>query len=140
MVLGEVEPVRGTEDGALPFFSPDGLHIAYTITEARRAAWDTWIVPVSGGPARKLFSNTTGLTWIGPGRILFSQIETGMHMGVVTSSESQSDIRKIYFPAHERARGHENGWNYFMEIFCEQFGKGSRKQYRWDEAHPPGKK
>ena len=40
-------------------------------------------------------------------------------------------------PDHELARGHEKGWNYFLGIFREQFGNGSRKEYRWDEAHPP---
>jgi uncharacterized protein YndB with AHSA1/START domain len=35
------------------------------------------------------------------------------------------------------AKGHEKGWNYFMGIFLEQFGKGSRQEYRWEEAHPP---
>ena len=43
-------------------------------------------------------------------------------------------------PEHERARGHENGWNYFLGIFREQFGDGSRKQFRWEEAHPSGRK
>ena len=41
---------------------------------------------------------------------------------------------------HELARGHEKGWNYFLEIFREQFGNGSRKQYRWEEAHAAVKK
>jgi len=39
-------------------------------------------------------------------------------------------------PDNEEARGHERGWNYFMGIFCEQFGNGSREQYRWEDAHP----
>ena len=39
-------------------------------------------------------------------------------------------------PDCEPARGHENGWNYFLNTFLEQFGKGSRKKYRWQEAHP----
>lgn len=43
-------------------------------------------------------------------------------------------------PDCEPARGHEKGWNYFMGIFLEQFGKGSRKQYRFEEAHPTVKK
>ena len=43
-------------------------------------------------------------------------------------------------PEHELARGHEKGWNYFLEIFREQFGNGSRKQYRWEEAHAAVKK
>ena len=40
-------------------------------------------------------------------------------------------------PDHDLAMGHEKGWNYFLGIFREQFGNGSRKHYRWDEAHPP---
>jgi uncharacterized protein YndB with AHSA1/START domain len=43
-------------------------------------------------------------------------------------------------PDHELARGHEKGWNYFLDIFREQFGNGSRKKYRWDDAHPSVKK
>src|SRR5215469_16969110 len=38
-------------------------------------------------------------------------------------------------PDHELARGHEKGWNYFLEIFREQFGNGSRKKYHWEDAH-----
>ena len=43
-------------------------------------------------------------------------------------------------PDHELARGHENGWNYFLGIYREQFGDGSRKEYRWNEAHQCEKK
>jgi hypothetical protein len=39
-------------------------------------------------------------------------------------------------PDHELARGHEAGWNYFLDVFRDQFGDGSRKEYRWEEAHP----
>jgi uncharacterized protein YndB with AHSA1/START domain len=39
-------------------------------------------------------------------------------------------------PDCERAKGHENGWNYFLGVFKEQFGSGSRKEFRWEEAHP----
>jgi uncharacterized protein YndB with AHSA1/START domain len=42
-------------------------------------------------------------------------------------------------PDHELARGHEKGWNYFLEIFREQFGIGSRKKYRWEDAHSSAK-
>jgi uncharacterized protein YndB with AHSA1/START domain len=38
-------------------------------------------------------------------------------------------------PDHELARGHENGWSYFLGIFREQFGSGSRESYRWEDAH-----
>ena len=43
-------------------------------------------------------------------------------------------------PDHELAWGHEKGWNYFLGIFREQFGNGSRKKYRWEEAHPSVRK
>jgi uncharacterized protein YndB with AHSA1/START domain len=43
-------------------------------------------------------------------------------------------------PDHGRARGHERGWNYFLGVFLEQFGSGSRKQFDWDEAHAPVEK
>jgi uncharacterized protein YndB with AHSA1/START domain len=39
-------------------------------------------------------------------------------------------------PDHELARGHEKGWNYFLEIFHEQFGDGTRRNYRWEDVHP----
>jgi uncharacterized protein YndB with AHSA1/START domain len=43
-------------------------------------------------------------------------------------------------PNHELATGHEKGWNYFLGIYCVQFGGGSRKKYSWEEAHPSEKK
>ncbi len=43
-------------------------------------------------------------------------------------------------PDHELARGHEKGWNYFLDIFRAQFGTGSRKGYRWEDAHSTVKK
>jgi hypothetical protein len=43
-------------------------------------------------------------------------------------------------PDTDGGRGHEKGWNYFLDIFPEQFGNGSRKKYLWDDAHPPVKK
>ncbi len=39
-------------------------------------------------------------------------------------------------PDTDEARDHEPGWNYFLGIFREQFGSGSRKEYRWEDAHP----
>ena len=38
-------------------------------------------------------------------------------------------------PDHEVARGHEKGWNYFLGVYREQFGDGSRKAFHWEEAH-----
>lgn len=42
-------------------------------------------------------------------------------------------------PDHEVAKGHEKGWNYFLGVYREQFGDGSRKEFRWEEAHSCGK-
>jgi uncharacterized protein YndB with AHSA1/START domain len=43
-------------------------------------------------------------------------------------------------PDTDAGRGHEKGWTYFLGIFHGQFGNGSRKQYRWEDAHPSEKK
>src|SRR5215469_12225593 len=43
-------------------------------------------------------------------------------------------------PDTEPGRGHERGWNYFLSIFIEQFGNGSREKFNWDEAHACVKK
>jgi uncharacterized protein YndB with AHSA1/START domain len=42
-------------------------------------------------------------------------------------------------PDTEEAKAHEKGWNYFIGILGEQFGSGSHKEYRWEEAHPEGR-
>lgn len=39
-------------------------------------------------------------------------------------------------PDTEKAKGHEIGWRYFLDTYSEQFGSGSRKPYRFEEAHP----
>jgi uncharacterized protein YndB with AHSA1/START domain len=43
-------------------------------------------------------------------------------------------------PDHELARGHEKGWSYFLGIYLDQFGSGSRKGFHWEEAHSCEKK
>ncbi len=53
-----------------------------------------------------LISNAAGLTWLDQRRVLFSEIRTGFHMGIVTATEDRAEYRKIYFPAHERAMAH----------------------------------
>jgi uncharacterized protein YndB with AHSA1/START domain len=74
-------------------------------------------------------------TWVSPNTLGEESTLT------VTFRKQGEDTRMTLvhsdLPDHERARGHENGWNYFVDVFREQFGDGSRKQYRWDDAHPP---
>src|SRR5215831_5904655 len=38
-------------------------------------------------------------------------------------------------PDSDEGWGHERGWNYFLGVYREQFGSGSRKEYRWEDAH-----
>ena len=40
-------------------------------------------------------------------------------------------------PDHQIARAHEKGWDYFLTIFADQFGDGTRREYHWEEAHAP---
>jgi len=91
-----------------PVFTPDGSRVAYTAIDRDKGSWDTWTVPVMGGSPTRLMKNAAGLTWIGDGRILFSEIQSGtlLHMGIVTSGESRVDERRIYFPDHVRAMAH----------------------------------
>jgi serine/threonine protein kinase len=92
-----------------PVFTPDGSRIAYTQVTRRGtdASWDTWTVPVLGGQPSRLLPNASGLVWIGDRQVLFSEIKgTGLHMGIVTATESRADGREIYFPAHDRAMAH----------------------------------
>jgi hypothetical protein len=87
-----------------PVFSPDGLRVAFTW---RTDTWDTWTVPVTGGAPTRFLPNASGLTWMGNGRVLYSEIMGGgLHMGIVTSTESRSEEHAVYFPPHERAMAH----------------------------------
>jgi uncharacterized protein YndB with AHSA1/START domain len=77
-------------------------------------------------------------TWVSPNTLGHESMVTA------TFKPQGSDTLMILvhseLPDHERARGHENGWNYFLGIFREQFGDGSRRPYHWEDAHPPVKK
>jgi serine/threonine protein kinase len=86
-----------------PIFTPDGSRVAYTaITDG---SWNTWTVPVTGGSPTRLMKNAAGLTWIGDGRVLFSEVMAGtvLHMGIVTSQESRASRTRNLFP-RPRAR------------------------------------
>ncbi|MBI4473808.1 MAG: PD40 domain-containing protein [Acidobacteria bacterium] len=91
-----------------PVFTPDGSRIAYTrlIPSNTGLSWDTSTVPVLGGEPSRFLPNASGLTWIGDRQILFAEIKTGLHMGIVTSTENRAERREIYFPANERAMAH----------------------------------
>lgn len=85
-----------------PVFSPDGSRLAYTVP------WDTWIVPVLGGEPRVWLPNASGLSWIDEHDLLFSEIKTGIHMGLVAATESRTGARDLYVPPHERGMVHRS--------------------------------
>jgi eukaryotic-like serine/threonine-protein kinase len=91
-----------------PVFTPDASRVAYTGLSMTAGGFDTWTVPVLGGPPARLMVNAAGLSWIAPDRILFSEIMAGtiLHMGIVTAKESRAEERAIYFPANEIAMAH----------------------------------
>ena len=110
-ILSDGEPIPITDDPRPKYglaFSPDGSRIAYTVSVAGTTApvWSTWTVSVLGGKPKLALSNSAGLTWLAERRLLFSEIRTGAHMGVVTATESRSEYRKIYFPQDERGMAH----------------------------------
>jgi DNA-binding winged helix-turn-helix (wHTH) protein len=113
-LLPDGEAVPLTDDSGSrygPVFTPDSSRIAYTQfeTSGNGPYFDTWIVPVLGGSPSRLLPNAAGLVWLGDRRLLFSEIKGGgVHMGVVTATESRSDEREIYFPDHERGMAHYN--------------------------------
>jgi serine/threonine protein kinase/Tol biopolymer transport system component len=87
-----------------PVFTPDGARVAYT--ELELGQWDTWTVPVLGGQPVRLLPNASGLTWIADHLVLFSEIKSGFHMGIVTSTDSRAASREIYIHPDEHAMAH----------------------------------
>lgn len=77
-----------------PEFSSDGSRIAYSIG----VRWDTWVVPALGGEPRLMLANASGLTWTDSGHLLFSEIKSGRHMGVVAANENRAESRDVYLP------------------------------------------
>ena len=87
-----------------PVFNRDGTRVAYS--NVLSGAWDTWTVPVTGGQPTPLLPNASGLTWIGDHEVLFSEIKSGLHMGIVTSTDSRAAWREIYIQPDEHAMAH----------------------------------
>ena len=106
-LLPDGEPVQVTHDETpnkmAPIFSPDGSRIAYGTSGLN---WQTWVVPVLGGQPQLLLSNATGLSWIDARHVMFSEIKSGVHLAVVTATESRSEQRDVYVPPDESHMAH----------------------------------
>jgi serine/threonine protein kinase len=109
-ILPQGEPVQLTRDAPLkeqPVFSPDGARIIYTsLTPGFK--WDSWQVPVLGGPPQPFLSNASGLVWVDDQRLLYSELMTGIHMGIVTSTERRTESRAIYWPRQDGGMAHRS--------------------------------
>jgi eukaryotic-like serine/threonine-protein kinase len=107
-MLPSGEPVQLTHDKLSklsPAFSVDGTRIVYGTADP----WDTWEVPVLGGEPHLMLRNASSLTWIEDGkRLLFSEIKSGMHMGVVTTDEGRGQSRDVYLPVGDRSMAHHS--------------------------------
>ena len=105
-LLPDGEPVQLTHEEALKMqaaFSPDGSRIAYGSVSGD---WRTMVLPILGGQPQLLLSNATGLTWVDPHHVMFSEIRGGWHFVVVTAAESRSEQRDIYVPQRETGMAH----------------------------------
>jgi serine/threonine protein kinase len=108
-LLPNGEPVQLTHDPRPKYnisFFPGGDRIAYTIFPIPPHLFQTYTVSSLGGDSELFLANSAGLSWLDDGHLLFSQIKSGIHMGIVTSKPDRSALREIYFPAHERGMAH----------------------------------
>src|SRR5262249_54736304 len=80
----------------------------YTTVDDAGFKWDMWTVPVLGGSPRLWLPNASGLTWIGNGRVMFSEIRKNMHMAVVTGDESRAATSDVYVPARQNGMAHRS--------------------------------
>jgi hypothetical protein len=115
-LLPDGEPVQLTHDGGMkmsPTFTPGGDRVAYRVpplmTDPKN--WSTWTVSVFGRDSRLLFNNASALTWVpgaAPPRVLFSEVDAGTHMSIVTAAENRTDRHLVYSPAEADAMAHRS--------------------------------
>lgn len=100
-LLPDGNPVQLTNDDLpkmSPVFSFDGSSVAYTVP------WDTWVVPVLAGQPKLMLKNASGLVWIGPKHLMFTEVRNAAwHMGIVTTTENRAESRDVYLPADDQA-------------------------------------
>jgi DNA-binding winged helix-turn-helix (wHTH) protein/Tol biopolymer transport system component len=107
-MLPNGEPIQRTHDSLPKYgvaFSPDGSQITYTVSDSRHG-WSTVSLPTLGGDPRLFIDNAAGLAWLDGEHTVFSEIKSGLHMGLVTATTNRSGVRDIYLPKHERGMVH----------------------------------
>ena len=110
--LPDGEPIQLThESGPIfaPTFTSDGTRVAYSVVTADTStfSWDTFTVPITGGEPELLLPNASGLSYIGPHEVMYSEFHgVGVHLALATSLEDRAQHREIYLPAHERGMAH----------------------------------
>ena len=109
-LLPDGQPAQVTHDSREKYgiaFSPDGARIAYSVVPSGPNLFQTYTVSPLGGDSELFLQNSSGLTWLDNGRVLFSRIRgTGVHMGIVTSKTDGSDLHEVYLPARDRGMAH----------------------------------
>jgi Tol biopolymer transport system component len=113
-LLPDGEPVRLTHDGGKkmkPTFTPGGDRVAYGVPSlmTNPKNWSTWTVPVIGGDSRLVLNNASALSWVpgaSPSRVVFSEVDSGIHMAIVTAAEDGTDGRVVYSPVEHDAMAH----------------------------------
>ncbi len=106
----EAKPIEGTENGASPFFSPDGKWIGFFANGKLKK------IPVEGGTTQVLAdaSNQRGGSWAKDGTIIFSPEYTA---GLMRVPESGGQPQTLAMPD----------------------AKKGERTYRWPDALPDGK-
>jgi serine/threonine protein kinase/Tol biopolymer transport system component len=101
--LPDGQPRRLTDDGEIkswPTFTPDGSRIVFT------RGLDSFVVPISGGAPRPFMTNASGLTWMSPQNVLFSQMKKAPTMGIAAAFRDGTRRRDIYVPASATGMAH----------------------------------
>jgi eukaryotic-like serine/threonine-protein kinase len=108
-LLPNGEPVQLTHDDYPKMglvFSSDGSRIAFT--RGQGWDWQTWTVPVLGGEPSELLPNASGLTWVGPHQVMFSEMGKGTYTKIVTAGESRANERDVYLPKADMTMAHRS--------------------------------
>ena len=110
-VLPSGEPLQLTHDGLqkmVPVSLPRRLIASPTPSSPTSSPGTHGLFPVLGGEPRPWLPNASGLQWIDPTHLLFSEIKSGIHMALVTSTESRTDARDVYVPESSRGMAHRS--------------------------------